>query len=65
MVVYTKVPNFVTDLTALSLFKSQLARKIADEAVQFLQEVRAHLEACTLAYKQQADQQKWFVIFCW
>lgn len=43
MVVYTKVPNFVADLCPLSLFKSQLATKTAEETVQFLHDVNQRL----------------------
>lgn len=40
MIIYTKVPNFVIDIIVISLFKSQLANKSAEEAVKFLNEVR-------------------------
>lgn len=58
MIVYTKVLNFVNDLIVLSLFKSQLASKTIEEAVQFLNEVKAHLEASTHSYKQHADKKR-------
>lgn len=63
MIAYIKAPNFVTDLTTLTIFKSQLASKTRKEAVQFLDEVRAHLEAAALTYNEKDDKKCRFESF--
>lgn len=56
--VYTKVPNFVADLTSLPQFKSKLAAKIAEDIKAMMELAKKYLEIASKKYKHQVDRKK-------